>query len=347
MRDINSSMPGRNRAMIDVDTFRRGLCYAFGEQWMRLRMTSEEFERICNSYTARPHENGRIGVTALVNWMQWTKDLQKLADNPPTVADMDAADDAELEHWIQGQDMDITREGVVTDKDVALAHALLRDHVGKRFGHLQRAFRLFDEDKSGKLSRREMLRVLMIFNMHTTPARVFDRLMEFCEPDADGVDYAAFAKLLTTDTQDVTAKLGVTRDGQNALTMALDPDSSHDAELQFWIDRHTNVLPVHHPGPVTREEIAQAHRMIRLKFEDRFVHLERAFRMIDDDKSGQLGQKEMLRVLMMFNLHKINAKVLDELMKLADNDKDGRINYAEFCEMVTTPTAQFMSRLKK
>uniref|UniRef100_A0A7S4IW82 EF-hand domain-containing protein n=1 Tax=Prymnesium polylepis TaxID=72548 RepID=A0A7S4IW82_9EUKA len=260
---------------------------------------------------------------------------------------MDAADDAELEHWIQGQDMDITRKGVVTDKDVVLAHALLRDHVGKRFGHLQRAFRLFDEDKSGKLSRREMLRVLMIFNMHTTPARVFDRLMEFCEPDADGVDYAAFAKLLTTDTQDVIAKLGVTRDGQNALTMALDPDSSHDAELQFWIDRHTNVLPVHHPGPVTREEIAQAHRMIRLKFEDRFVHLERAFRMIDDDKSGQLGQKEMLRVLMMFNLHKINAKVLDELIKMADNDKDGRINYAEFCAMVTTPTAQLMARAKK
>ena len=181
-----------------------------------------------------------------------------------------------------------------------------------------------------------MLRVMMIFNMHTTPARVFDRLMEFCEPDADGVDYAAFAKLLTTDTQarypdaraeacgrggavaggggirsgggrwrglcrrragwgsraalggvgavgsptprsfpalsraqDVIAKLGVTREGHNALTLAVDPESSHDAELQFWLDRHTNVMPIHHPGPVTREEIAQAHRMIRLKFEVR------------------------------------------------------------------------------
>ena len=64
-----------------------------------------------------------------------------------------------------------------------------------------------------------------------------------------------------------------------------------------------------HPGPVTREEVAQAHRQIREKLMDRFEHLDRGFRMVDGDKSGSLGQKEMLRVLMMFNLHKINAKV--------------------------------------
>ena len=166
-----------------------------------------------------------------------------------------------------------------------------------------------DEDKSGKLSRREMLRILMMFNMHTTPARVFDRLMDFCDDSGDGVDYSEFAKLLAADTKDVVKKLGVERKDHNALTMEIDPDSSFDAELQFWLDKHSNVMVDNHSGPPTREEVAQAHRQIREKLLDRFAHLDRGFRLIDEDKSGQLGQKEMLRVLMMFNLHKINAKV--------------------------------------
>ena len=43
----------------------------------------------------------------------------------------------------------------------------------------------------------------------------------------------------------------------------------------------------------------------------------------------------------------LSRQVLDVLMKLADNDKDGTINYAEFCQMVSTPTAQPMNRMKK
>ena len=42
-----------------------------------------------------------------------------------------------------------------------------------------------------------------------------------------------------------------------------------------------------------------------------------------------------------------SLQVLDVLITLADNDKDGRINYSEFCQMVSTPTAQLMNRMKK
>ena len=53
--------------------------------------------------------------------------------------------------------------------------------------------------------------ILMMFNMHTTPARIFDRLMDFCDASGDGVDYAEFAQLLSADTKDVVKKLGVER----------------------------------------------------------------------------------------------------------------------------------------
>ena len=37
----------RNRGFVDVPVFRRSLCYAFGNQWIELAMTSKEFDEIC------------------------------------------------------------------------------------------------------------------------------------------------------------------------------------------------------------------------------------------------------------------------------------------------------------
>ena len=49
-RPRGSRMPIRNRAFLDVSTFRRALCYAFGDQWTGLNMTTEEFEGIWKKY---------------------------------------------------------------------------------------------------------------------------------------------------------------------------------------------------------------------------------------------------------------------------------------------------------
>ena len=56
-RPRGSRMPIRNRAFLDVSTFRRALCYAFGDQWLGLNMSSTEFETIWKKYERKDASN--------------------------------------------------------------------------------------------------------------------------------------------------------------------------------------------------------------------------------------------------------------------------------------------------
>ena len=69
----------RNYGFVDIPTFRRSLCYAFGNQWIDLAMTSEELKEICAPYlTRKPNAKGE--PEAFVMWQKFTTDLQALAD---------------------------------------------------------------------------------------------------------------------------------------------------------------------------------------------------------------------------------------------------------------------------
>ena len=77
--------------------------------------------------------------------------------------------------------------GVITGK--------LRD----RFKQMRRGFRALDEDKSGKLSRKEFHRMLRYFNLEHVPDGVFDRLLEYTDKDHSGsVDFDEFARMSDT-----------------------------------------------------------------------------------------------------------------------------------------------------
>lgn len=68
-----------NRGFVDISTFRRSLCYAFGERWYELSMTTPEFNEICAPYITRaPQKAG--DPMAYVLWQKFTNDVQKMAD---------------------------------------------------------------------------------------------------------------------------------------------------------------------------------------------------------------------------------------------------------------------------
>merc|ERR1711988_2002924 len=69
----------RNYGFVDIPTFRRSLCYAFGNQWIDLAMTSAELKEICAPYlTRKPNAKGE--PEAFVMCQKFTTDLQALAD---------------------------------------------------------------------------------------------------------------------------------------------------------------------------------------------------------------------------------------------------------------------------
>ena len=57
----------------------RSLCYAFGNQWIDLAMSSKEFDEIVQPYlTRRPERPGE--PEACVMWQRFANDVQALAD---------------------------------------------------------------------------------------------------------------------------------------------------------------------------------------------------------------------------------------------------------------------------
>jgi hypothetical protein len=99
-RPAFSRMPTRNRAYIDAATFRRALCYAFGDQWMRLAMSSPEFASVFNAYL-KPDTEGEAAAAAAamttghpeprVYWHQFAADTMRYADGEMNMSPAEAA----------------------------------------------------------------------------------------------------------------------------------------------------------------------------------------------------------------------------------------------------------------
>uniref|UniRef100_A0A7S2HI71 EF-hand domain-containing protein n=1 Tax=Haptolina brevifila TaxID=156173 RepID=A0A7S2HI71_9EUKA len=87
-RPAYSKMPIRNRAFLDVPTFKRALCFAFGDQWTRLAMTSAEFKSLTDKHVKLDAAHGSQGVDVqgfgmpepLVLWLPFAHGIQKKAD---------------------------------------------------------------------------------------------------------------------------------------------------------------------------------------------------------------------------------------------------------------------------
>merc|ERR1719453_1520823 len=79
------------------------------------------------------------------------------------------------------------------------------------------------------------------------------------------------------------------------------------------------------------DDLVEALSTIRTAVSTRFAELRRAFRLIDEDKSGKLSTREMRRLLMLFNLTQIKESTFDKIVEMADVNHDGLIDFEEFC----------------
>jgi len=87
-RPAYSRMPTRNRAFLDVSTFRRALCYAMGDQWTRLAMNTAEFKSILLKHLRMDAAHGSQGedvqgfgqAEPLILWQPFAYEIQQMAD---------------------------------------------------------------------------------------------------------------------------------------------------------------------------------------------------------------------------------------------------------------------------
>ena len=75
----------------------------------------------------------------------------------------------------------------VTQSEFDFWFGVLCGKIKDRFMHVRRAFRILDEDKSGKLDRPEFRMLLRMFNLESAPEGVFDRLVQMTDESGDGL----------------------------------------------------------------------------------------------------------------------------------------------------------------
>jgi len=85
----------------------------------------------------------------------------------------------------------------------------------------------------------------------------------------------------------------------------------------------------------TDEEVSHYHKLLKRALETRFAEIRRAFRLVDEDNSGECDREEMKTMLNAIFTLNIPEHILDRIIDLADFDGDGQINFAEFARLAT------------
>jgi hypothetical protein len=183
-RPRGSRMPVRNRAFLDVSDFRRALCYAMGDQWTGLSITSDEFESLYTPYIRNAgHESFGIGnvqnfkhAEPLILWQQFARDVQKSADGSGLSAAAaraaEAMRDAD-ETWGDAKNAMEARQRAREAKlnvpfgnrgatlgQVEHAKKVISDQLLMKHDTVREALKDLDESSDGTLTRDEIMLLL-------------------------------------------------------------------------------------------------------------------------------------------------------------------------------------------
>jgi len=110
----------------------------------------------------------------------------------------------------------------------------------------------------------------------------------------------------------------------------------HAAGGRYEFDGDVVAVGDEDDSPVTDQELEKAHDAIRDLMNNKFSTFRKAFRELDEDRSGSIKPIELYRALMMFNLYHVRGKTLMKLAKIADKDGDGHVNFREFCDLMSS-----------
>jgi len=154
VRDLMAGFDRHNYGFIDLPTFQRALCNAFGNQWVELAMTTGEFREITEPYlTRKPQKDGEPG--SFVQWSSFSNDLQLLADTKRPTEDF-------LQRLMKVEAREKASQALmekygVTEPELKMAFAYFVERVttySKR--GLTDGFRRMDRDHKGTLSGEEL-----------------------------------------------------------------------------------------------------------------------------------------------------------------------------------------------
>ena len=101
------------------------------------------------------------------------------------------------------------------------------------------------------------------------------------------------------------------------------------------------------PPGVTQEDVQRCAMSIKEKLLDKFGTLQRAFRAMDEDASGEVTREELERYLEIINLHLVARKeVITALFETIDADASGNFDFKEFSRVMSSGDVMHMEKIK-
>ena len=68
---------------------------------------------------------------------------------------------------------------------------------------------------------------------------------------------------------------------------------------------------------------------------DQIAELRKAVDVMDENKDGQVTREELKKLLSGLG-EEVSDEVVDEMIKIADDNGDGKVNFDEFCKAATS-----------
>lgn len=94
---------------------------------------------------------------------------------------------------------------------------------------------------------------------------------------------------------------------------------------------------------VSDDQLRMIHKAVKQRLATQFSDIRTAFRKFDSDGSGCISASECTDALLSMNVG-VPRKWVDHLVNIADYDRDGEINYAEFARILTCDDIVTMKR---
>lgn len=206
-----------------------------------------------------------------------------------------------------------------------------------KFSHVQQAFRMFDDDKSGGLGYEEFKTAMRTLGISLSEQDFETMCMQYDKSGDGTISYDEFnarvGPMLHPDAINHSAafkEMTITAGAQDGL--AFNPHArlglnarDKDGKMLSQSARARLVAP--------KLGLVEGEAFIARQLYGKYGDVQKAFRDMDEDGSGALNEKEFRRALESLDVH-LHPSAFKQLMMKYDSSGDGEVSYDEFNAMI-------------
>ncbi|XP_020258256.1 calmodulin-like protein 12 [Asparagus officinalis] len=217
---------------------------------------------------------------------------------------------------------------------------------------LREVFKVFDRDQNGYISANELINVMISLGEKLTEEEA-EQMIREADLDGDGqVNYQEFVQLMQNIVSTVSVEMGLVHDEEHmsefveALSLfdkdgdgcsaleelatvikSLGQDPKEEMLLhimsKFNVEGNENVEFGEFLNQMTR----------KMKETDAEEELREVFKVFDRDQNGYISANELINVMISLG-EKLTEEEAEQMIREADLDGDGQVNYQEFVQLM-------------